>query len=104
MEPLRLITYLRTDSTRVAEEADAGSTSLCGQTLRREVCVQQDETAKKGRSKIQDAHEAIRPTDITLTPAMVKDSLPRDQFRLYQLIWKRFTASRMEPAVYDYAL
>ena len=54
---------------------------------------------KKSTGKIQDAHEAIRPTDITLTPTMVKDSLQRDQFRLYQLIWKRFTASRMQPAL-----
>ena len=47
-------------------------------------------TAKKSGAKIQDAHEAIRPSDINRTPAMVKDSLSRDQFRLYQLIWKRF--------------
>ena len=55
----------------------------------------------KIRCKIQDAHEAIRPTDITLTPVQVKEQLSRDQFRLYQLIWKRFTASRMRPAVYE---
>ena len=55
---------------------------------------------KKGQ-KIQDAHEAIRPTDITRTPAALKDSLSRDQFRLYQLIWKRFAASRMAPARYE---
>ncbi len=53
---------------------------------------------KSADKKIQDAHEAIRPTDITRTPAAIKDSLSRDQFRLYQLIWKRFTASRMQPA------
>ena len=58
-------------------------------------------TAKDGSQKIQDAHEAIRPTDITRTPAMVKESLSRDQFRLYQLIWKRFVASRMMAAVYE---
>ena len=51
--------------------------------------------AKKGTKKIQDAHEAIRPSDISRTPVLVKESLSRDQFRLYQLIWKRFTASRM---------
>ena len=56
---------------------------------------------KSGSQKIQDAHEAIRPTDVTRTPAMLKDSLSRDQFRLYQLIWKRFVASRMMPAVYE---
>ena len=56
---------------------------------------------KDGSQKIQDAHEAIRPTDVTRTPAMLKESLSRDQFRLYQLIWKRFVASRMMPAVYE---
>ncbi len=70
-------------------------------TFGEEYVSEQDQTQRNPRSKIQDAHEAIRPTDITLTPASVKDSLPRDQFRLYQLIWKRFTASRMEPAIYD---
>ena len=57
-------------------------------------------TVKK-EQKIQDAHEAIRPTDITRLPAMIKESLSRDQFRLYQLIWKRFTASRMSAAKYE---
>lgn len=97
---IALITYLRTDSTRVAEEADQAARAYIGQNYG-EKYVSEGEAAKKGGAKIQDAHEAIRPTDITLTPASVKDSLPRDQFRLYQLIWKRFTASRMEPAVYD---
>ena len=50
---------------------------------------------------IQDAHEAIRPTDVSRMPALVKESLSRDQFRLYQLIWKRFVASRMQPAIYE---
>ena len=58
-------------------------------------------TEKKKDQKIQDAHEAIRPTDISSTPADLKESLSRDQFRLYQLIWKRFTASRMTPAKYE---
>lgn len=58
-------------------------------------------TEKKKTAKIQDAHEAIRPSDITRTPAVVKESLSRDQFRLYQLIWNRFTASRMSNAKYE---
>ena len=95
-----LITYLRTDSTRIAEEADQAARQYVGSTYGAEY-VLQNEQAKKSSGKIQDAHEAIRPTDITLTPVMVKDSLQRDQFRLYQLIWKRFTASRMQPAVYE---
>mgnify|MGYP002508028580 CR=1 FL=1 len=58
---------------------------------------------KVSGKKIQDAHEAIRPTYVELTPVVVKDSLARDQFRLYQLIWKRFIASRMQPAKYETA-
>ena len=57
-------------------------------------------SARDGRG-VQDAHEAIRPTDVTRTPAAMKDSLTRDQFRLYQLVWKRFVASRMQPAKYE---
>ena len=94
-----LITYLRTDSTRIADEADAAARAYVEHTFGADYVLQQDQT-KKSTGKIQDAHEAIRPTDITRTPTMVKDSLQRDQFRLYQLIWKRFTASRMQPAVY----
>ena len=95
-----LITYLRTDSTRIADEADASARSFIG-THYGENYVASGGQAKKGAVKIQDAHEAIRPTDISLTPVIVKDSLSRDLFRLYQLIWKRFAASRMAPAVYE---
>lgn len=95
-----LITYLRTDSTRIAEEADAQARRYIGDTYG-ETYVLQSQAAQKNGGKIQDAHEAIRPTDISLTPVQVKESLQRDQFRLYQLIWKRFAASRMQPAVYD---
>ncbi len=94
-----LITYLRTDSTRVAEEADAAARVYISANYG-EAYVAQVENQKKNGAKIQDAHEAIRPTDIALTPVKVKDSLQRDLFRLYQLIWKRFTASRMQPALY----
>lgn len=95
-----LITYLRTDSTRIAEEADAAAREFIEAQYGAKY-VAKAEQAKKSNVKIQDAHEAIRPTDITLTPVMVKESLQRDLFRLYQLIWKRFAASRMEPAVYE---
>ncbi len=95
-----LITYLRTDSTRIAEEADQAARAYIGSTYG-ESYVLKTEQGGKQNGKIQDAHEAIRPTDITLTPTVVKDSLQRDLFRLYQLIWKRFAASRMQPAVYD---
>ena len=95
-----LITYLRTDSVRISEEADEQAreyiTNAYGESY-----VAARTTEKKSGAKIQDAHEAIRPSDINRTPVLVKESLSRDQFRLYQLIWKRFTASRMSPAVYE---
>ena len=95
-----VITYLRTDSTRISEEADAAAREYISSTYGKEY-VADPAVAKASGRKIQDAHEAIRPTDITRTPAALKDSLTRDQFRLYQLIWKRFTASRMQPARYE---
>ena len=95
-----LITYLRTDSTRVADEAKVSSREYISQNYG-EKYIPQEANAKKDDKKIQDAHEAIRPTDLNLSPAIVKESLQRDQFRLYQLIWKRFVASQMAPAVYE---
>ena len=95
-----LITYLRTDSTRIAEEADRAARDFVKVHYGEEYVIRQEQTAKSS-SKIQDAHEAIRPTDITLTPSVVKESLQRDLFRLYQLIWRRFIASRMGNAVYE---
>ena len=95
-----LITYLRTDSTRIADEADAAARKYVEETYGAEYVLKGGNTGKSG-GKIQDAHEAIRPTDITLSPVQVKESLQRDLFRLYQLIWKRFVASRMQPAVYE---
>ena len=96
-----LITYLRTDSTRISEEADASVTAYIGEVYGEQYVTQVEETKKSDGKNIQDAHEAIRPSDVTRTPASVKDSLSRDQFRLYQLIWKRFVASRMQPARYE---
>lgn len=95
-----LITYLRTDSTRVADEAKVASKDYIGENYG-EKYLPQSSNAKKDDKKIQDAHEAIRPTDLSLSPALVKESLQRDQFRLYQLIWKRFVASQMAPAQYE---
>lgn len=95
-----LITYLRTDSVRISEEADAQARAYIEQNYG-EAFASTQINEKKSGAKIQDAHEAIRPSDINRTPAMVKDSLSRDQFRLYQLIWKRFAASRMAAAVYE---
>ena len=93
-----LITYLRTDSTRVSEEAERMAKEYIDETYGAEYAG--EGTDRKAGQKIQDAHEAIRPTRISLTPQEVKAQLPRDLFRLYQLIWKRFTASRMQPAKY----
>ena len=94
-----VITYLRTDSTRIADEADAAA--------RKYIAAEYGEDAvghahsENVSRNAQDAHEAIRPTDIARTPVKIKASLSRDQFRLYQLIWRRFAASRMANAVYD---
>lgn len=98
-----LITYLRTDSVRVSDEAKEAAatfvTEQYGETYLREGIGK----AKKTGAKVQDAHEAIRPSDINRTPSEIKDSLSRDQFRLYQLIWKRFVASQMSNSVYETA-
>ena len=95
-----LITYLRTDSTRVSEEAERMARDYIaahhGEEYQAEVTGE-----KKNDKKIQDAHEAIRPTDPERIPVAIKDELPRDLFRLYQLIWKRFVASRMSAAKYE---
>ncbi|MCM1261638.1 MAG: type I DNA topoisomerase [Butyrivibrio sp.] len=96
-----LITYLRTDSTRISDEAEAMAKKYISINFGSRYSVTVVGDKKKNSQKIQDAHEAIRPTDINRTPAEMKDSLSRDQFRLYQLIWKRFTASRMASAVYE---
>ena len=95
-----VITYLRTDSTRVAEEAVTMAKDYITEVYGSEYAAQET-TEKKNGQKIQDAHEAIRPTDISRIPADIKESLSRDQFRLYQLIWKRFAASRMSSAKYE---
>ena len=95
-----LITYLRTDSTRISEEADAACTTFITENYGEENIIEKD-VVPQNRKNAQDAHEAIRPTYVDLTPAQVKESLTRDQFRLYQLVWKRFVASRMHSAKYE---
>ena len=94
-----LITYLRTDSTRVSEEAEKMAKEYIEAQYGAEYAG--EGTERKPGQKIQDAHEAIRPTSISRIPLNLKDQLPRDLFRLYQLIWKRFTASRMQAAKYE---
>ena len=98
-----LITYLRTDSTRISEEADANARAYVGKAYGEEYVAEttSEQKQKNDGKNIQDAHEAIRPSDVTRVPAEIKESLTRDLFRLYQLIWKRFVASRMQPAKYE---
>lgn len=95
-----LITYLRTDSVRISEEASQSAKEYIIESYGETYAAQHTGENTKS-SKIQDAHEAIRPSDIARAPVLVKESLSRDQFRLYQLIWKRFAASQMHGAVYE---
>ena len=95
-----LITYLRTDSTRISEEAQTAAADYIRAHYGEEYLLSQEKNGKS-EQKIQDAHEAIRPTDLTREPSSIKDSLSRDQLRLYRLIWNRFLASRMSAARYE---
>src|SRR6266487_4143137 len=94
-----LITYMRTDSTRVSDEAQVKVKEYIAKEYGQSY-VGQGRTGK-ARATTQDAHEAIRPTDVTLTPQVVKPHLTPEQFKLYNLIWRRFVASFMAPAVFD---
>ena len=95
-----LITYLRTDSTRISEEAAKAAEEFIKNNYGEKYIAGDGDNGNKGK-RIQDAHEAIRPAYADLTPVMVKDSLSRDQLKLYTLIWKRFMASRMKHAIYE---
>ncbi len=97
-----LITYLRTDSTRISDEARASCSGFIMENYGDKYLKEKEED-KTSKKKVQDAHEAIRPADVNLTPDIVKSALSRDEFRLYSLIWKRFVASRMSNAVFDTA-
>ena len=94
-----LVTYIRTDSVRVSSQARAAAASYIEEKFGREYCGN-NVFANKNKA-MQDAHEAIRPSDINLEPDLIRDSLTPDQFKLYELIWKRFTASQMAAAKYD---
>jgi len=95
-----LITYLRTDSTRISDEAKAAANDYISENFGKEYLAAGSNTSKQD-NKIQDAHEAIRPSYIDRHPVKVKEYLSKDQFRLYQLIWRRFMASRMAAAKYE---
>lgn len=96
-----LITYLRTDSTRIADEAIKACKEYIEKNYGPEYASDFVPSEKEKGNKVQDAHEAIRPTYIDLAPYDVKDSLSKDEYKLYSLIWRRFVACRMKSAIYD---
>jgi DNA topoisomerase I len=95
-----LITYMRTDSTRISEIAQSEAADYIQNSYGKEF-LQSEKKKEKKNSNAQDAHEAIRPTSTLKSPASLKEYLSRDQLRLYRLIWERFVASQMAPAVMD---
>src|SRR5256712_4200307 len=97
--PTGLITYMRTDSTRISADAD-GKVKGWIEQAHGEKYLGTSRTAK-ATPGAQDAHEAIRPTDVNRTPDSIRGHLTPDQYKLYDLVWRRFVASRMAPAVYD---
>ncbi len=99
--PVGLISYMRTDSTNVAVSAQAEARELIAGRFGAEYLPEQPPRYTSRSKNAQEAHEAVRPTSVLRTPEDIKKSLDRDQFRLYDLIWKRFVASQMENAVYD---
>lgn len=94
-----LITYLRTDSVRISDEAHAAAKTFIAENYGTEYVVE-DSMIVVGKKNIQDAHEAIRPTNLSVTPASLSGEISNDQLKLYKLIYNRFLASRMQPAVY----
>ena len=95
-----LVTYIRTDSVRISDEAMAALRAFIPEKYGKEY-LPETKNEFKGRKNAQDAHEAIRPTDVNRTPESIKNSLSREQFMLYRLIYNRYVASQMAPAVYE---
>ncbi len=100
-QPVGLITYMRTDSTNVAAAAQAEARDYIGGQYGPQFMPAEPPQYKTRAKAAQEAHEAIRPTSVLRTPAEVKDYLSKDQYRLYDLIWRRFVASQMAAAIYD---
>jgi DNA topoisomerase-1 len=96
-----LITYMRTDSTRVSPDAIAEAREFIGKLGKQYLPASPNEYAGKKQEQAQDAHEAIRPTSVGYTPQSIRKYLSDEQFRLYKLIWQRFVSSQMTPAVFD---
>ncbi|MHB8232437.1 MAG: type I DNA topoisomerase [bacterium] len=106
MGPIGLITYMRTDSVRISAEAEDHAKEFINKTYGSDYVSRKGTVKKKSKAgadakKVQDAHEAIRPTNILLTPKKVKNFLTPDEYKLYSLIWTYFTASFMSESVYD---
>ncbi|MEE8390364.1 MAG: type I DNA topoisomerase, partial [Anaerolineae bacterium] len=99
--PVGLITYMRTDSVNVAEQAQAETREYIAGKYGEEFMPSEPPTYKTKTKRAEEAHEAIRPTSVFRTPESLKPHLDRNQYRLYRLIWRRFVASQMSPAVYD---
>ncbi len=99
--PMGLITYMRTDSTRVSDTAKTEAREFILKTFGKEFLGSQSRSTKNKNTNVQDAHEAIRPTSVSLTPDEVKKYLNPDQYKLYKLIWERFLASQMADAVFE---
>lgn len=98
--PMGLITYMRTDSMRISNEALTAVREYIGEKYGEEYLPSKPNYYKTGKDA-QDAHEAIRPTDCTITPDMIQKSVTADQYKLYKLIWERFVACQMTSALYD---
>ncbi len=96
-----LITYMRTDSTRVSPDAIAEAREFIGKLGPEYLPGTPNEYAGKKQEQAQDAHEAIRPTNVAFTPDSIRKYLSDEQYRLYKLIWQRFVSSQMTPAVFD---
>ena len=96
-----LITYMRTDSLRIADEARQAAKEYIMENIGEEYYPDKPNIFKKKSENTQDAHEAIRPSHVELTPDKIKSSLTNDQYKLYKLIWNRFVSSQLKPALYD---
>jgi len=96
-----LITYMRTDSTRVSEDAAQAARTALREQFGDAFLAAQPQLYPSGKANAQDAHEGVRPTDPARTPESVQRYLTADQFKLYQLVWQRFMASQMAPAIFD---
>jgi len=99
---IAFITYMRTDSTRISEEAKEASKKFISSEFGQEYLGEkgQKSSKEKSKTKVQDAHECIRPVDVFMTPDRVKNLLDKEHYRLYEIIWKRFVASQMSSAIY----